>query len=52
MAWTGSAIVASALLYPLLQTARKRGWCRFVGSPHDFESAVLRALPLVVDAEV
>jgi len=32
MAWTGGVMVAGALLYPLLQTARARGWCEFAGA--------------------
>ena len=32
MAWTGGVMVAGALLYPLLQTARARGWCEFAGT--------------------
>ena len=32
MAWTGGVILAGAGLYPLLQTARARGWCEFAGA--------------------
>ena len=39
LAWCGGAIVLSAASYPLLQLAREREWCRFVGSsPHEFKS--------------
>ena len=39
--WTLGAIVVGAGLYPLLQTARKEQWCRFMGtSPHDFSDAL------------
>ena len=32
MTWTGGVIVVGAALYPLLQTARSRGWCEFAGA--------------------
>ena len=41
MAWTLGAIVLGAVLYPLLQRARRDGWCDFMGtSPHDFSDAL------------
>lgn len=39
LAWCGGAILLSSLSYPLLQLARERQWCKFVGSsPHEFKS--------------
>ncbi|KAK9840771.1 hypothetical protein WJX81_003781 [Elliptochloris bilobata] len=47
MAWTGGVILAGAGLYPLLQTARARGWCEFAGvSPHEFKHALVAGLPI------
>ena len=39
LAWCGGAILLSMLSYPLMQLARERQWCKFVGSsPHEFKS--------------
>lgn len=39
LAWCGGAIVLSTLSYPLLQFAREKEWCKFVGSsPHEFKA--------------
>lgn len=39
LAWCGGAIVLSSGSYPLMQLAREREWCSFVGSsPHEFKA--------------
>ena len=46
LAWCGGAILLSTLSYPLLQLARERKWCRFVGSsPHEFKAQLRGQLP-------
>ena len=41
MGWTAGAILLGAVTYPLLQKARKSGWCHFLGtSPHDFSDSL------------
>jgi len=46
LAWCGGAILLSTLSYPLLQLAREREWCRFVGSsPHEFKAQLRGQLP-------
>lgn len=38
IAFTGAALFLGACLYPMLQVARRRGWCEFDGgSPDDFK---------------
>lgn len=40
--WTVGAIVVGALMYPLLQLARAKEWCRFVGqTPHEYKVTLL-----------
>ena len=39
IAFSGMAVVAGAVLYPLLQAARRNGWLRFEGSsPEEFQA--------------
>lgn len=46
LAWCGGAILLSTLSYPLLQLARQREWCKFVGSsPHEFKAQLRGQLP-------
>ena len=46
LAWCGGAILLSTLSYPLLQLARERKWCKFVGSsPHEFKAQLRGQLP-------
>lgn len=46
LAWCGGAILLSTLSYPLLQVARERKWCKFVGSsPHEFKAQLRGQLP-------
>ena len=45
MAWTGGVMVAGALLYPLLQTARARGWCEFAGAQPCAPACLLPSRP-------
>ena len=58
MIWTGTILVAGLILYPLLATARRRGWCEFFeASPDDFAASLKEgygAPPLVpaVSAEI
>ncbi len=36
--WTVGAMLVGAGLYPLLQAARERDWCTFVGTtPHEYK---------------
>ncbi|KAK9812978.1 hypothetical protein WJX72_006764 [[Myrmecia] bisecta] len=47
MGWTLGTVVVGGAMYPLLQTARERGWCEFVGvSPHDFKASLFEGLPI------
>ena len=40
------AMLVSSLSYPLLQMARERKWCKFVGSsPHEYKSVLRGGLP-------
>lgn len=46
LAWCCGAILLSGLSYPLLQLAREREWCNFVGSsPHEFKAQLRGQLP-------
>ena len=46
LAWCGGAVLLSTLSYPLLQLARERKWCKFVGSsPHEFKAQLRGQLP-------
>ena len=52
MLWTLITVTVGVVLYPLLQTARTRGWCEFVCTPHEFRSNLYGSyaqLPIVVN---
>lgn len=53
MAWTGGCIIVGLLLYPFLQTARKREWFEFADvSPHDFQTNLYASLPVITGSDM
>ena len=51
--WTLGCIIIGLLLYPFLQTARKREWFEFVDvSPHDFQTNLYASLPVVTGSDL
>ena len=53
MAWTGGCIIIGLLLYPFLQTARKREWFEFAEvSPDDFQTNLYTSLPVATGSDL